>query len=180
MKQSTYLCVIYMSRTRKKFILSPFLLDFYFLVKSKMGAKMTTMFGDVTGLQQRHHPWVYIILSRRSKAFHWKQNRFEILQHIKNLMDSRGSINPPPLNHGGSMTFSCTSKGIKSDQRVRETSRWKSVSKAWVYAAKSHSTSTQYRQLRRLIITPTQEYIGAKTVMHDIPCTFRKFFDHRV
>ena len=97
MKQSTYLCVIYMSRTRKKFIFSPFLLDFYFLVKSKMGAKMTTMFGDVTGLQQRHHPWVYIILSRRSKAFHWKQNRFEILQHIKNLMDSRGSINPSPL-----------------------------------------------------------------------------------
>ena len=72
---------------------------------------------------------------------------------------------PPPLNHGGGMTFSCTSEGIKSDQRVWETSRWKNVTKAWAYAAKSHSTSTR-------------EYIGAKTVMHDIPCTFRKVFYH--
>ena len=107
----------------------------------------------------------------------WKQNRFEILQHIKNSRD-RGSINPSPLEPRWWYDFSCTSEGIKSDQRVWETSRWKSVSKAWAYAAKSHSTSTQYRQLRRLIITPTQEYTGAKTVMHDIPCTFRKFFEY--
>ena len=39
-----------------------------------------------------------------SKAFHWKQNRLEIMQHIKN---SRGnSINHfPPLYHGGGMTL---------------------------------------------------------------------------
>ena len=42
--------------------------------------------------------------SRRSKAFHWRQNRFEILQHIKKLKGGGwGSIKapPPPLYHVG-------------------------------------------------------------------------------
>ena len=33
-----------------------FLRDFLFVVKSSVAAEMATMFGDVTGLQQRHHP----------------------------------------------------------------------------------------------------------------------------
>ena len=81
----------------------------------------------------------------------------------KTRAGDRGSINPFPLKPWWGYDFSCTSEGIKSDQRVWETSRWKSVSKAWAYAAKSHSTSTQ-------------EYIGAKTVRHDIPCTVSKGF----
>ena len=44
-----------MSSTRH-FLFSAFLPDFQFLVQSKVGAKMATMFGDVTDLQQRHHP----------------------------------------------------------------------------------------------------------------------------
>ena len=56
MMQSNYLCVILDVKRRKVFIFtysfSLFLPDFYFLIKSKMAA----MFGDVTDLQQRHHP----------------------------------------------------------------------------------------------------------------------------
>ena len=39
---------------------------FLILLKSKMAA----IVGDFTALQQRHHPQIYIILLRRSKAFH--------------------------------------------------------------------------------------------------------------
>ena len=44
---------------------------------------------------------IYLILLRRSKAFHWRQNRFEILQHMKNL--GEGFHQPPP---------SCTTVGV--------------------------------------------------------------------
>ena len=48
---------------------------------------------------------IYLMLSRRSKAFHRRQNCFEILQHIKTL--ERGSINsPPPLPR------TCTTVGV--------------------------------------------------------------------
>ena len=33
---------------------------------------------------------LYLILLRRSKAFHWRQNRFEILQHIKRVYHGGG------------------------------------------------------------------------------------------
>ena len=50
---------------------------------------------------------IYLTLSRRSKAFHRRQNCFEILQHIKTL--ERGSINSPlpspHLHNGGGMTL---------------------------------------------------------------------------
>ena len=52
--QSHYLCVT-LHVKRKKLILTV-LPDFYFLIKFKMAAKMATIFGDVTDLQQRHHP----------------------------------------------------------------------------------------------------------------------------
>ena len=43
-----------------------FKLDFYFIVKSKMA----NIVGDVTGLQQRHHPKMYLMLLKRSKALY--------------------------------------------------------------------------------------------------------------
>ena len=59
---------------------------------------MATIVGDVTGLQQRHHPLkINLILLSRSKAFHCRKNRFEILQIIKN--SGEGSIRPSPLYH---------------------------------------------------------------------------------
>ena len=47
---------------------------------------------------------IYLILWRRSEAFHWRQNRFVILQHIKNSREG-GEIHQPPLYHGGGMTL---------------------------------------------------------------------------
>ena len=137
------------------------------------------VFGKIQdgGLDDNHVWWHYRpaarpppmsiphLVERRSKAFHRKPNCFEIYCSILKTWWTRVPSTPPPLNQCGGMTFLCTSEGIKSDQRVWETSRWKNVSKAWAYAAKSHSTSTR-------------EYIGAKTVMHDIPCTFPKVFYH--
>ena len=51
------------------------------------------MFGDVRDLQQSTTHAIYLILKRRSKAFHWRQNHFEILQHIKN--PGGGAPTPP-------------------------------------------------------------------------------------
>ena len=45
---------------------------------------------------------IYLILLRTSKAFHWRQNRFEILQHMKN--PGEGFHQPPPP--------SCTTVGV--------------------------------------------------------------------
>ena len=39
---------------------------------------------------------IYLILLRRSKAFHWRPNRFEILQHIKNSGGGGGWVHPTP------------------------------------------------------------------------------------
>ena len=46
--------LFYMSRT-ENYHFYQFLRDFLFVVKSSVAAEMPTMFGDVTGLQQRHH-----------------------------------------------------------------------------------------------------------------------------
>ena len=39
---------------------------------------------------------IYLILLRRSKAFQWRKNRFEILQHIKNSGEGFYVPSPPP------------------------------------------------------------------------------------
>ena len=49
-----------------------------------MAAKMATIVSDVTVSSRATIHKIYLILLRRSKAFQWRQNRFEILQHIKN------------------------------------------------------------------------------------------------
>ena len=40
---------------------------------------------------------IYLILLRRSKAFHQRRNRFEILQHIKNIWGRIHQQPPLPL-----------------------------------------------------------------------------------
>ena len=59
-----------------------------------MTVKMATIVRDVTGLQQRHHSANYTSFSCKDqiKAFHWRQNRFEILQHIKNSGRGGGGL----------------------------------------------------------------------------------------
>ena len=48
---------------------------------------------------------IYLILLRRSKAFHWRQNRFEILQHIKNSEEGEGG--------GEEGSIPCTTLGLE-------------------------------------------------------------------
>ena len=48
---------------------------------------------------------IYLIVLRRSKAFHWRQNRFKILQHIKNSGEGFHQPPPPPLYHGEAMNL---------------------------------------------------------------------------
>ena len=40
---------------------------------------------------------IYLILLRRSKAFHWRQNSFEILQRVKTTTREGFHQSPPPL-----------------------------------------------------------------------------------
>ena len=164
MKQSTYLCVIYMSRTRKKIIFSPFLLDFSFWLIPRWEPRWRPCLVTLQACSKATTHEYTSSCREDQRLFTGSQIVSKYCSILKTWW-TRVPSTPPPLNHGGGMTFLCTSEGIKSDQRVWETSRWKNVSKAWAYAAKSHSTSTR-------------EYIGAKTVMHDIPCTFRKVFYH--
>ena len=78
MTQSAYVCVILYVKHKK----IPFLTVFTrpLLVTSQASSSATTY-------------KIYLILLRRSKAFHLRQNPFEILQHIKN---SREEFNHPP------------------------------------------------------------------------------------
>ena len=87
----------------------PFLAVFtWFPVLGKMmrkdGAKMANIIGGVTGLQHRLE--IYLTSIRRSKVFDWRQNRFEILQHIKNSGKGFHPTPPPPtLYQGGGMNL---------------------------------------------------------------------------
>ena len=47
---------------------------------------------------------IYLIVLRRSKAFHWRQNRFKILQDFKNSGEGFHQP-PPPLYHGEAMNL---------------------------------------------------------------------------
>ena len=66
---------------------------FQFLVKFKMAAKMATIVGDVTGLQQRHHPQNVPHLVKKVKGFALKVKSF---QNTATYQKLRGGI-PPPL-----------------------------------------------------------------------------------
>ena len=79
MTQSAYVCVILYVKHKK----IPFLTVFTrpLLVTSQASSSATTY-------------KIYLILLRRSKAFHLRQNPFEILHTSKTL--GRGSFNPPP------------------------------------------------------------------------------------
>ena len=64
----------------------------------------------VTSLLQPHHPLkINLILLSRSKAFHCRKNRFEILQIIKN--SGEGFHPPLPLIPWLGYEFACTSEG---------------------------------------------------------------------
>ena len=103
--QSAYLCVIFHVK-HKRYHSSRFLPDFQFLVKYKMA----NIIGGVTGLQ--HCLEMYLISLRRSKVFDWRQNRFELLHHIKNSGKWFIQLPPPPHTPCTRVgVFACTSEG---------------------------------------------------------------------
>ena len=101
MTLSAYLCVI-LHVKHKKYHLSRFWPGFYFFfVKSKMA----TIVGDVTGLQQRHHPIKYILSCREDQRLSIEG---KIISKYCNILKTLGrvSINPrPSLYHGGGMNL---------------------------------------------------------------------------
>ena len=96
-----YVLFYMQKKKKKKYNLSRFQPDFWFLVKSKMAAKMGTIVGDLH-------------LMRRSKAFQWRQNRFETLQHIEKLWGGVHQPPPPPLYHYG-VSICVSVRGLNAD-----------------------------------------------------------------
>ena len=81
------------------------LIWFLILGKSKFAAKMATIVGDVTGLQQCHHPWNIPHLVKKVKGFPLKVKSFQ--NTATNLKLRRGvpCTPPPPLYHGEGMNL---------------------------------------------------------------------------
>ena len=104
MMQSNYLRVI-LHVERKKILILTVLPVFKYLRKSKMAAKMRAMFGDVTDLQQRHHPYNIPHLVEKIKGFPLKAKSFRNMATYQK--PKGGSINPslPTLYHCGGMTL---------------------------------------------------------------------------
>ena len=88
--ESVYLCVIFRVKHEKIPFLAV-LACFEFLVKSKMA----TIVGDVTGLQQRHHPLNIPHLVKKIKGFPLKAKAF---QNTATYQNSGEELHPPP--HG--------------------------------------------------------------------------------
>ena len=95
MMQNSYLCVILYVRHKKIQISCGYNLIFNSFVKSDMVAKMAPLSQASSSAATDK---IYLILLRRSKAVHLRQNRFEILQHIKHSSEGSHQPPPPPLN----------------------------------------------------------------------------------
>ena len=109
--QSAYLCVI-IHLERKKLPFLAVLTWFLIHGNSKMAAKMATIFGDVTGLQQRHHPWNIPHLVKKIKGFPLKVKLFQnTATRIKNSGEGFHPPYPPPPP--------CTTVGVRICVYVR-------------------------------------------------------------
>ena len=64
---------------------------------------MRAMFGDVTDLQQRHHPYNIPHLVEKIKGFPLKAKSFRSIATYQK--PNGGSSINPPLYHGGGMTL---------------------------------------------------------------------------
>ena len=113
MMQNSYLCVILYVRHKKKYNFSRlYNLIFNSFVKSDMVAKMASLLVTSQASSSAATDKIYLILLRRSKAVHLRQNRFEILQHIKNSREGSHQPPPPPLNGlRWGYEFACMSEG---------------------------------------------------------------------
>ena len=113
MMQNSYLCVILYVRHKKNAISRDYNLIFNSFVKSDMVAKMAPLLVTSQASSSAATDKIYLILLRRSKAaVHLRQNRFEILQHIKNSREGSHQPPPPPLNVlRWRYEFACMSEG---------------------------------------------------------------------
>ena len=112
MMQNSYLCVILYVRHKKNTISCGYNLIFNSSVKSDMVAKMAPLLVTSQASSSAATDKIYLILLRRSKAVHLRQNRFEILQHIKNSREGSHQPPPPPLNVlRWGYEFACMSEG---------------------------------------------------------------------
>ena len=66
---------------------------------------------------------IYLIFLRRSKAFQWRQNRFEILQHIKNSGE-RFHLPPPPSYTMVGLWFCVYVRGLSGSFKIWQGSGW--------------------------------------------------------
>ena len=64
---------------------------------------MTTIVGDVTSLQQRHHPKNIRHLVKKIKGFPLKVKSFQNTTTYQKLRGGGVPSPPPPLDHGGGM-----------------------------------------------------------------------------
>ena len=130
----------------------------WFLILGKI--KMATIAGDVTGLQQRHHPWNIPHLVEQIK-------RFKILQHIN------PSTSAPPLYHGGGMNLHVCPK-FKSVEN-------KSAEKGLVFFQKKMMPSFSCTDKVGSHIPSCQHFtVLLSTCLHHCPCfnpIFVPFFD---
>ena len=112
MMQNSYFCVILYVRHKKNTISCGYNLFFNSFVKSDMVAKMAPLLVTSQASSSAATDKIYLILIRRSKAVHLRQNRFKLLQHIKNSREGSHQPPPPPLNVlRWGYEFACMSEG---------------------------------------------------------------------
>ena len=80
---------------QKKYQFSQFLPDLWFFLKSNMAAKMATIVGDVTDLQQGHHPLNIPHFFEKINGFPLKAKSFRNTATYQKTL-GRGTINPHP------------------------------------------------------------------------------------
>ena len=94
---------------------------------------------------------IYLSLLRRSKAFHWRQNRFEILQHIKNSAEGFHSCLRLPCTTVGVWIFVYV-QGLKHKQICANlffssgdiSKNWST--QRWAFAPVKQSTALQQKR----------------------------------
>ena len=99
--QSAYLCY-FTNRAQKQNSRCFYLKSCSFLVKSNMATKKVTMFGDVTGLQQRHHPYNYTSSCKKDQRL---PTEGKIVLKYCNISKTLGKGSNTPLYHGGGMAL---------------------------------------------------------------------------
>ena len=110
---------------QKNYQFSQFLPDLWFFLKFNMAAKMATIVGDVTDLQQRHHPLNIPHFFEKINGFPLKAKSFRNTATYQKTL-GRGTINPHPLPtssslyHSGGVTLRVRPRVSKKKNTTRK------------------------------------------------------------